>query len=279
MQENIPLDPFTPIIHLIYAPASLSFPADTDLIANLVISGAVDAPDQVEISRSFDSPNQFLGEIKFGRHRIRIAGLPNPLPPDVLDRTVNVSPWQPQIKAAMRQHRSHLSLVYAGDHPDPVEKMIALYQTAFALEDENLLGLVNEPAWTAHPPADFLSPERIATYRDELPFILWMGYVKFYLDSSQYWLVTKGHHIFDVPDLADLVPDPAKEEETINRFINIFYYLYENDVDVTAGDTLELKGTPGQLQFAEIDEELAWLIGPSGMLAVTPFHPSDINEA
>jgi len=270
MQDNITLDPFTPAIHLIYAPVSLGFPSNTDLIANLVISGAVEAPGQVEISRSFDSPNQFLGEIKFDRHRIQVAGLANPLPPDVLDRTVNVSPWQPQIRAAMRQHRSHLNLIYAGDHLDPVEKMIALYQVAFALENENLLGIINEPAWTAHPPADFLSPDRISTYRNELPFILWMGYVKFYLDPSQYWLVTKGHHIFDVPDLASLVTDPADEEKTINRFINIFYYLYENDVDVTAGDTLELTNTPGQLQFTEMDEELAWLIGPSGMLAVAP---------
>ena len=279
MQDNVSLDPFTPAIHLIYAPVNLDLPSDTDLIANLVISGAVEAPEPVKISRSFDNPGQFLGEISFGRHLIQIAGLANPLPTDVLDRTVNVSPWQPQIRAAMRQHRSHLSLVYAGDHPDPVEKMIALYQVAFALENENLLGIVNEPAWTAHPSADFLSPDRISTYRDELPFILWLGYVKFYLDPSQYWLVSKGHHIFDVPDLASLVADPANEEETINRFINIFYYLYENDVDVTAGDTLELTGTPGQLQFTEMEEELAWLIGPSGMLAVTPLDKPDSDES
>ncbi|MBG0771867.1 MAG: DUF4261 domain-containing protein, partial [Anaerolineaceae bacterium] len=133
--------------------------------------------------------------------------------------------------------------------------------------------------WTAHPPADFLSPDRISSYRDELPFILWMGYVKFYLNPSQYWLVTKGHPIFDVPDLACLVTDPAEEEETINRLINIFYYLFENDVEVTAGDTLELTGAPGQLQFAEIEEDLAWLIGPSGMLAVLPFENPDGESA
>ena len=271
MQENFSLDPFTPAIHLIYAPALLELPTDRDLTANLVICEAVESTNQVEVSRSFDSPTQFLGEVSFGLHKIQIAGLSNPLPSEILDRTVNVSPWQPQIRAAMRQHRSHLSLIYAGIHPDPLEKMIALYQVAFALENENLLGIVNEPAWTAHPPADFLSPDRINTYRDELPFILWMGYVKFYLDPTQYWLVSKGHHIFDVPDLASLVTDPADEEETINRFINIFYYLYENDVEVTAGDTLELTGTPGQLQFTEIEEDLTWLIGPSGMLAVTPW--------
>jgi len=275
MQENFSLDPFTPAIHLIYAPSGVDLPNDADLTANLVIGGAVENAGQVEIKRSFDSPNQFLGEVIFGQHKIQLAGLSNPLPPEIMQQTVNVSPWQPQIRAAMRQHRSHLSLVYAGDHSDPAEKMIALYQMAFALENENLLGIVNEKAWTAHPPADFLSPDRISSYRDELPFILWMGYVKFFLDPSQYWLVTKGHHIFDVPDLASLVTNPADEEETINRFINIFYYLFENDVDVTAGDTLELTGSPGQLQFAEMEEDLAWLIGPSCMLAVTPWDNPD----
>ena len=275
MPEEFSLDPFTPAIHLVYAPASLSLPADSDLMDALVFSGAVDSANQVILQRSIDHPDRFLGEVQFGQHVIQVAGLSNPLPTEVLDRTVHVSPWQPQIKAAMRQHRSHLSLIYAGSHPDPVEKMLALYQLAFALEDENLLGIVNEPAWTAHPPADFLSPDKLASYRNQIPFILWVGYVKFYLDPTQYWLVTKGHHIFDVPDLAALVTDPAEEEETINRFTNIFYYLYENDVDVVAGDTFELSGSPEQLQFAEMDEDLAWLIGPSGMLAVTPFIPPE----
>lgn len=278
MQDHFTLDPFTPAIHLIYAPASLALPKDADLVDNLVIGGAVDSPDKVTIQRSFDNANQFLGEVQFGRHTVQIAGLSNPLPSEVLDRTVHVSPWQPQIKAAMRQHRSHLTLVYAGSHPDPVEKMLALYQLAFALENENLLGIVNEPAWTAHPPADFLSPDRIASYRDDFPFILWVGYVKFYLDPEQYWLVTKGHQIFDVPDLASLVTDPAEEEAIIDRLINIFYYIYEKDVDVVAGDTLELTGDAVQLQFAEVDEDLAWLIGPSGMLAVAPYTPTQENE-
>ena len=275
MQDNFTLDPFTPAIHLLYAPASLTLPTDSALVDNLVISGAIDSPDKVTVRRSFDNTNQFLGEVHFGQHTIQIAGLSNPLPSEVLDRTVHASPWQPQIKAAMRQHRSHLTLVYAGSHPDPVEKMLSLYQLAFALENENLLGIINEPAWTAHPPADFLSPDHFASYREEFPFILWMGYIKYYLDPGQYWLVTKGHHIFDVPDLAMLVTDPAGEEEAINRLINIFYYIYEKDVDVVAGDTLELTGESGQLQFAEVDESLAWLIGPSGMLAVTRATPPE----
>jgi hypothetical protein len=270
MLENPSIDAFTPAIHLIYAPPKLQIPADAELLESLALSEDALTPESVEIERTFDSPDRFLAEVRFGEHRIQVAGLPTPLPQGVVDRTIHVSPWQPQIRAAMRQHRSHLSLVYAGDHPDPVEQMIALYRTAFAFENENLLGVVNEQAWTAHPPADFLSPDRISSYRSEIPFILWVGYVKFYLDPAQYWLVTKGHQIFDVPDLASLVTDPADEEETINRFIDIFFYLFENDVDVLAGDTLELAASGEKLQLAEVTEHPEWLLGPSGTLVVAP---------
>ncbi len=270
MTDNPSIDPFTPAIHLIYAPSDLQLPTDAELLESLAFSEDLLTSEMVEIKRTFDSADRFLAEIRFGEHHIQMAGLPTPLPPDVVDRTIHVSPWQPQIRAAMRQHRSHLSLVYAGDHPDPVEKMIALYRTAFAFENENLLGVVNEQAWTAHPPADFLSPDRISSYRHEIPFILWVGYVKFFLDPSQYWLVTKGHQIFDVPDLASLISDPADEEDTINRFIDIFYYLYDNDVDVLAGDTLELAASGEKLQLGEVTEHPEWLLGPSGTLVIKP---------
>lgn len=170
----------------------------------------------------------------------------------------------------MRRHQSHLSLVYAGSHPDPVERMIALYQVAAGFQDEDLLGIINEQAWTAHPPADFLSRERIASYRQEIPFILWVGYVKFYLDPDRYWLATKGHHLFDVPDLAAMVESPELESGVIERLIAIFYYLYDHDVDVVAGDTLELESTGQQFRFAEVPEEFDLLMGPSGTLIVEP---------
>ena len=161
MQENFSLDPFTPAIHLIYAPALLEPPTDRDLTANLVICEAVERPNQVEISRSFDSPTQFLGEVSFGLHKIQIAGLSNPLPSEILDRTVNVSPWQPQIRAAMRQHRSQPQPDLCrqppgpgGENDRPSTRWLSPWKT------RHLLGIVNEPAWTAHPPADFLSPDR-----------------------------------------------------------------------------------------------------------------------
>jgi hypothetical protein len=146
--------------------------------------------------------------------------------------------------------------------------MAALYSLACACANEDLLGIVNANAWTAHPPADFLNPATIAAFRHEIPFNLWVGYVRFFTDEQAYWLVTKGHHIFDVPDLAYQVQPGEDPEAVINLFINVFHYLFEQDVVVTAGDTLEVSTSGKQLVFSEVTELEDVLMGPSGTLVI-----------
>lgn len=271
-------NPLLPTIHLIYGTPSFSTPDEEDIIGAIqpVLDSSFD--ENIQVSWTIQQTEKYLGEIQFGLHRIQVAGLANPLPQEIVDCTIHTSPWQPQIKAAMRQHQSHLSLVYRGSAYDPVEKMIALYQTARAFAGEDLLGIVNENAWTAHPPADTLNPDKIRSFRQDIPLNLWVGTVKFYVDQDNYWLVTKGHHIFDVPDLAYFIHDDEEETQIIKHFINIFYYLYEQDVFVTAGDTLEIAQQGQFLKFAEVPEGADFLMGPSGTLIIEKSTPDDISQ-
>jgi len=267
-----------PTIHLIYTTTAFPRPTQKDLVQ--AIHAIVDSSKDQEIKAlwTFQEAQKCLGQIQIGLHTIQVAGLANPLPQEIVDCTIHTSPWQPQIKAAMRQHQSHLSLVYGGSAFDPVEKMIALYQAAHAFAGEDLLGIVNENAWTAHPPADTLNPDKIRGYRQEIPLNLWVGTVKFYVDEENYWLVTKGHHIFDVPDLAYFIRDDEDEAQIIKHFINIFYYLYEQDVFVTAGDTLEISQRGHFLKFSEVPEGADFLMGPSGTLVIEKIHPDDLSQ-
>jgi hypothetical protein len=193
-----------------------------------------------------------------------------------MDRTIHTSRWNPQIKAGLRLHRTTISVVYTGTHHDPVEKMIALYKLAHALQDENLLGIANENAWTAHPLADTLNPERILAYRETIPFALWMGTLKLFIDPEHYWLSTKGHHIFDVPDLAYFVQPGDQPDQIRNTFINIFYYLYEEDTEVAAGDTLIISSTGETMRFSEVTEFEDYLMGPAGTLVVEKIAPGEV---
>lgn len=263
-----------PELHLVYASASLPTLKE-DRLKDCTLQVWAKQKEVVELNWVQQDAHQCLGRASFGGHELHVAGLSVPLPREVIDRTVMVSPWQAQIKAAMRHHLAHISLVYDQGSPNPIEQMVALYSLACAFENEDLLGIVNSNAWTAHPVADFLKPEVIHGYRHEIPFNLWFGYVRFFTDAPSYWLVTKGHHIFDVPDLAFRVQPGQDPEEVITLFINVFYYLYEQDVDVTAGDTLEISGSGQQLVFSEVTELAEVLMGPSGTLVLENFQPPD----
>lgn len=259
-----------PTLHLIYSSDNLpSFNQQALEQVGPLPSNIAHSP----IIWSQRSHQKFLGAANFNNHQIHVAGLTLPLPQELINRTVMVSPWPGQVKASMRHHRTHLSLIYnAGSH-DPIEQMIALYTLAHAFENEDLLGIINPNAWTAHPAANFLSAPQIASYRKEMPFSLWIGYVRFYLDDNSFWLVTKGHHIFDVPDLAYFVEPGQDPQKIIELFINLFHYLNEDDVFVTAGDTLEVGSTGQVLHFAEVTELEEDLMGPIGTLVVTPKAP------
>ena len=267
---NVPI--FQPRLHLIYTTERVPLPRADILKARFAsIFNTTAAATALNITQQDGSA--FIAEIISGHHSLHIAGVPLPLPQEVIDSTVMVSPWQAQTKAAMRQHRGQIGLVYAGSDPDPVEQMLALYAAASAFENEDLLGIVNINAWTAHPPADFLHSESITHFRQAIPFDLWFGYVRFYTDDHHYWLVTKGHHIFDVPDLAAFVGPEDDPTAIINLFSNVFYYLYEQDVFVTAGDTLQISGSNQQLRFAEVTEFTEVLMGPSGTLVIEKTDP------
>jgi len=263
-----------PYIHLLYSNPDLPAPSERSIQDQIKAVEPL-AGDDVSITWEKQTPHGHLGTIRVEDHVVRIAALDQSLPAEVIHRTVHASQWLPQLKAGMRQHQSHLSLVYTGGGHDPVEKMITLYKAARAFSDENLLGIVNENAWTAHPPADTLSPRKIISYRQEMPFRLWVGYVRFFLEKDRFWLVTKGHHIFDVPDLAYLVQPGDDPERVIRSFINIFYYIYEQDVVVTAGDTLSIKGTGETMRFSEVQEYEDFLMGPSGTLVVEKISPDE----
>jgi len=148
MSELTPSDPFTPFIHLLFTESALQIPENTILTERLTSIEVSKDNEDVQVSWQVQNAESCLGTCRFGGHTIQIIGLAEPLPSDVVDRTIQVTHWQPQIKAAMRQHVSYLTLVYNGSHPDPIEKMLALYKLAHAFANENLVGISNAPAWS-----------------------------------------------------------------------------------------------------------------------------------
>ncbi len=266
-----------PAIILLSQNSPFHIPDDDAIIEKMAGLQEPDAPDAA-LSWHLKETENALGEVTFGKHRIRITSLPAPIPSTTVNRTINVSTWNPQLRAIMRLHQSHLICAYQGEDANPIQQMTSLYMLAHALEDENLTAIVNENAWTAHPPADYLSAENIKAYQQHIPFHLWIGYVKFFTDKQRFWFVSKGHHLFDVPDLAYFIQADEKPSDIMPLFINIFYYLFENDVVVTPGDTMEISGSDHPLRFSEVKKYEDFLMGPSGTLGLEKIRPDEINR-
>lgn len=276
MTNILTMDAFTPFIHLIYA----GLPDDIQLTKHwhgiLADSYPQLKPDAIQVEW-YETPSPVTaGAITFGDHRVRFFTASTPLPGPIIDRTIHVAPLPPQVRAYLRQHQAHLSLVYTGTHSDPLEQMIALYTAASLFQNTALAGVVNEQAWTAHPVGSTLSPATIASFRENLPWDLWVGRVKFYQDATHYWLVTRGQHIFDVPDLAAWIETESIEQQWIAYFFRIFHYLRSDQSVALAGDTLEMSPSGEVLRFSAVPAELTeQLQGPSGTLALAFDHSQD----
>ena len=199
MSESLQIDPFDPVIHLLFADSTLQIPENTILAERLAAVENSPQSENIQLTWRVQDHEKCLGKCQFGQHAIQIIGLAEPLPIVTIDQTIHIAHWQPQIKAAMRHHTAHIRLNYTGSHPDPVEKMIALYKLAHALNNENLLGIANHQAWTSHPVGEFLSPEKIRSYRTSLPFSLWIGVINFFVDKEAYWLVHQRPSHFRCP--------------------------------------------------------------------------------
>lgn len=266
-----------PYIYLVYATPQFELPSEkdvTDYIRNFEGNASAES---VETNWVVNDGNSFSGLIKIGQHQLRLAGVNVPLPASTIQKTVIPTHWDDTVKQHIRSHRAHLIIYYEGYHPDPVEQMIAIYKAASALKNDALIGVVNEAAWTCHPVTHFLDVATILNYRQELPFALWFGYIKLYTDPDHYWFFTRGHYLFNVPDLAYFCTPNVKAFDIMRLFINIFYYVFEAKHEINIGDTMEVQGGNNILRFAAVQEGADMIESPGGTLVIEKISASNVN--
>ena len=96
-------------------------------------------------------PPGILGLIGWGRHVVKVVGFDSPMPVAALDRAVQPSHYDPELKEAAYNHASHVLLYYAGYETDPLEQHVALAASAAALARFGALVTMNETAHTSIP--------------------------------------------------------------------------------------------------------------------------------
>lgn len=238
-------------------------------------------------SRLADDPaappgNVFYGRFEFDSHVIDVVGLDVPVPQAVLDRTVEASAWTGEGRQAMLQHKAHCVLIHQGGGSNPLEKHLALFKLAFALGGDRLAGVLHESAWTCAPAQvvrEFGSQEMLKACRDQIPPIVFTGFIKFH-DEGRIWFATKGHHLFGAPDFVMEGTADDKPSDVLDLFMNIFLYVMGSDRELQPGHTMQI-AEEIFLRFGEMEPthpHHETLGGPGRTLTITRITKEDINR-
>jgi hypothetical protein len=183
-----------------------------------------------------------LLSLGYQEHRVDMIGLKAPLSAAALQKCVQATGWNETFKEEFNQTQSYINLAYSGSSTDAIEKYITLYQIAALLPQENLIGVINEPAFNCHPAEailDIVDEKMLDIARQTPPLIYWSGFLRAVLDNNQ-WLLTRGNHLFGLPDFA-LAFTPHTDPILAHQiFQDIFFYMYFENKDILPGDDISL---------------------------------------
>jgi hypothetical protein len=239
MGKGSPVEARKPLLTLLLSePPAFEAAEALEFIAS--IEPLAQLPD-VQVFASGDRP--LTASFSFGLHVVEVALVEHPMFLESLDQCVLASHWSEDEKRRMTGHRMQLLLYYNGTDPDPIEQYIAVYKVAGALAGPNVLGVANEPAWTAHPAGlltRICTTEMLAICRHSPPLIFWTGFLSSVLNGDS-WFFTRGYHLFGFRDLAICVPETRQVREVQDLFTEVFHYLYFDKPHVQVNDLVQVE--------------------------------------
>jgi hypothetical protein len=209
-----------------------------------------------------------------GESDLTVACLTFPYPKQLLDEILPICHFSEEDKSTFHQSKAHvLFSIKKGD--TPIHLLFdVLYQAVncFLEQGNDMIGTVTEAALTAFPLKSIqnLSGEREALIEEKaIPFWSWMaftgGFVKYILDDTTIWYVTKGNHQFGLPELA-YKGGYMEGNDTLILFKTLFSYMYAYEAKLAPGHTAEIGDT--NLKFSKVTEYPDLFMGKYGTLVV-----------
>jgi hypothetical protein len=197
---------------------------------------------------AFAEGAETLLSVRLREHALRVISLGAPLPGEIVDQCLPVAHLRPDQKAQLRSHSAHALIVYEAGTPGP-DGFVALYETAWALRDDALLGVMNPVTWMC------LTGEMLAQTM-ERGFVeavraspaeslgLWLGFVKMFKPDGSTWLVTRGGWLVGLPDLAWLAADLTETDAVATMFAGILDYAHTSGTRLSVGDAVDFGERP-----------------------------------
>lgn len=205
---------------------------------------------------------------------LTVACLTFPYPKQILDEVLPICHFSEEDKSTFHQSNAHV-LISIKKNDAPIHLLFnQLYQVSDCLiqQGHEIIGTVTEAALTAFPLKSIqnLPEEREALINDKAtPFWSWMaftgGFVKYILDDTTIWYVTKGNHQFGLPELA-YKGGYMEGNDTLILFKTLFSYMYSYQAQLAPGHTAEIGET--NLKFSALTEYADLFMGKHGTLVV-----------
>lgn len=182
--------------------------------------------------------------ISLGDFKIAVLIHSCPAPNHCIDAAVLAD----EVKQRLREHQAFALLtLLGGEGYGAMERIVALYKTAFGLLDQGAIGVGCEESLLAYPREFLLNLESLGS---EDRGALWTAlreqgeprqlFVRCLVTQvrGERWVMTAGHGLLDLPDLACRISNEAEFRDATKWFSDILDYLLEKGPVIEPGHTM-----------------------------------------
>jgi hypothetical protein len=177
---------------------------------------------------------------------LRVVAYGEAVPAEEVERLLPAAHLRDDQKRTLASHAAHALIIHEDPEPGP-DGLVALYETAWGLRGEAMLGVMNPVTWmslTSEILGKTMDPEFVAAVRASPAesLALWLGFVKFFKPDGAAWLVTRGASLVSLPDLAWLASDPSPDEHDVvfGMFGSVLDYMHTTGEPLVVGDVVDL---------------------------------------
>jgi hypothetical protein len=186
-------------------------------------------------------------QVRVRGEALRVIASGEPIPSEPVERLLPAAHLREEQKRTLASHTAHALIVHEESEPGP-DGLVALYETAWGLRAEEMLGVMNPVTWmslTRDILGKTMDPEFVAAVRASPAesLALWLGFVTFFKPDGGAWLATRGASLVGLPDLAWLARDGESHEahdDAFGIFGSVLDYMHTSGDSLVVGDVVDL---------------------------------------
>ena len=236
--------------------------------------------DKIEVSPilGLNGEEALYCNITINDENFKLVGIDSKVPEEISSYTIDCAYGKREELDDMSKHSYHIIAFYEGKSNDMMHILNLYYKLSYGFLEHGFLGLANGYSWNVVTPSliqGMAEDEELKEFANTPAMMIYRNFLKI-PHNDGVWFTTKGNNLFGVHEFA-FYGDFEKTQEIYDIFEDVFYYIYESDVHIEAGHTIQL-GDDVFLKFKEVYELQDTLEGEGiGTLVLEKINSDEIN--